>query len=241
MKKDQPKLSAAELEFRTRLKHQRRNWTRPTDPFIFVTQTKRKIRFLPDFYLPEEKRYIDIPASRQAFYNNKLKYALFRTFYPKFLLEVVTPEGKPYDLETASVDRSRITVLKRKALAGIPFGDLRQTMMSNLERLRRQKRLSMKELAAGLGVRLGVYNDLEQGLRLPRLLEAKAIADYYGIKIEDLLKGEKHPVKPLPFRLRSLPGLSPSGSKTSRAKAGVSEAARQKQAVKKRPKGIKGR
>ena len=222
MQKTRAKLSAAEREFRTRLKHQKRIWTRPTQPFVFVTQTRRKIKFLPDFFLPEEKRYIDIPASRQAFYNNKLKYALFRTFYPKFHFEVVTPEGKPYDLETPAVDRSRITVLERKALAGIPFGDMRQTMMSNLERLRRQKRLSMRELAEGLGIRHSVYNDLELGLRLPRLLEAKAIADYYGIKIEDLLRGEKNPVKPLPFRLRS-----------RRVKAGVADPARKKGAVKK--------
>src|SRR4030067_1459072 len=212
MKKAQAKLNPAEREFRTRLKHQKKNWPRPTQPFVFVTQTRRKIKFLPDFFLPEEKRYIDIPASRQAFYNNKLKYALFRTFYPKFLLEVLTPEGKPYDLETPAIDRSRITVLERKALAGIPlgnlkqkrktlagisFGDMRQIMMTNLERLRRQKRLSMRELAEGLGIRHSVYNDLELGLRLHRLLEAKAIADYYGIKIEDLLTGQKNPVKPL--------------------------------------------
>jgi|GEM_PF-3146019 len=230
MSKAKTKRTAAELEFEARLKQQKRNWTRPTEPFVFVTQTKRKIRFLPDFYLPKEKRYIDIPASRQAFYNNKLKYALFKTFYPKFLLDVFTPEGKPYDLETPAIDRSRITVLERKALAGkafagIPLGNLRQIMMTNLERLRRQKRLSMRELAADLGIRLGVYNDLEQGLRLPRLLEAKAIADYYGIKIEDLLIGQKNPVKPLPFRLRS-----------SQAKAGVSDPERKKQAVKKRAK-----
>src|SRR3990172_11347038 len=100
MQKAPAKFGEGELEFRTRLKHQRRKWTRPTQPFVFVTQTKRKIKFLPDFYLPEEKRYVDIPASRQAFYNNKLKYALFRTFYPQFLFDVFTPEGKPYDLET---------------------------------------------------------------------------------------------------------------------------------------------
>ena len=217
------KFSAAELEFRTRLKHQRRNWTRPTEPFVFVTQTKRKITFLPDFFLPDEKRYIDVVASRQAFYNNKLKYALFRAFYPKFLLDVVTSQGKPYDLETPPVDRSRITVLERKALAtipsGIPLGNLRQIMMTNLERLRRQKRLSMRELAQDLGVRPGIYNDLEVGLRLPRLLEAKAIADYYGIKIEDLLRGEKNPIKTLPFRLRA-----------RQAQAGVADPARKKRA-----------
>ncbi len=222
MQKAQAKLNPAEREFRTRLKHQKRNWTRPTQPFVFVTQTKRKIKFLPDFFLPEEKRYIDVPASRQAFYNNKLKYALFKTFYPQFHFEVLTPEGKAYDLATPSVDRSRITVLERKALAGIPFGDLRQTVMSNLERLRRQKGLSMKEVAEDLGIRLTIYNDLELGLRLPRLLEAKAIADYYGIKIEDLLRGEKNPLRPLPFRLRSRQG-----------KSGVSDSAQEKQAVKK--------
>lgn len=231
------KFSAAELEFRTRLKHQRRKWSRPTEPFVFVTQTKRKITFLPDFFLPEEKRYIDVVASRQAFYNNKLKYALFRAFYPKFLLDVVTSQGKPYDLETPPVDRSRITVLERKALTGIPlgnlrqkrktlagtsFGDMRQIVMTNLERLRRQKRLSMRELTEELGIRHSVYSDLEQGLRLPRLLEAKAIAEYYGIKIEALLKGEKNPVKPL-------------------LKAGVGDPGREKQAVNKRAKGIKGR
>src|SRR4030067_3460067 len=129
MKKAQAKLNPAEREFRTRLKHQKKNWPRPTQPFVFVTQTRRKIKFLPDFFLPEEKRYIDIPASRQAFYNNKLKYALFRTFYPKFHLEVMTPEGKPYHLVTHRVDSSRITVLERKALAGTPFGDMTQIVM----------------------------------------------------------------------------------------------------------------
>ena len=56
----------------------------------------------------------------------------------------------------------------------------------NLLRLRREKGLTQPEVAVGTGISLRAYQNYERGLREPQLSVLIALADFYGISLDEL-------------------------------------------------------
>ena len=65
------------------------NWTHR--PALFHLGSDK---YTPDFYDGERNVFIEVSGSRQAYHQNKAKYELFRTIFPKIKLEIRTPDGK---------------------------------------------------------------------------------------------------------------------------------------------------
>ena len=56
----------------------------------------------------------------------------------------------------------------------------------NLLRLRQEKGLTQPEVAAGTGISLRAYQNYERGLRDPQRAALIALADFYGISLDEL-------------------------------------------------------
>ncbi len=56
----------------------------------------------------------------------------------------------------------------------------------NLLRLRQEKGLKQTEVASGAGLSLRAYQNYERGLREPQLSVLIALADFYGISLDEL-------------------------------------------------------
>lgn len=52
--------------------------------------------------------------------------------------------------------------------------------------LRKQERLTQKDIASALGITASYYGMIEQGVRTPTLNKAQQIAEYFGVKMEDI-------------------------------------------------------
>ena len=70
--------------------------------------------------------------------------------------------------------------------------------MNNLKFLRVQKNLSQKELAKVFNVAPSTYNQWETGKREPDLAALTAIADFYGVTIDELVGREPIKKEPVP-------------------------------------------
>ena len=60
------------------------------------------------------------------------------------------------------------------------------TFSENLVRLRNDRGLSQKELAEATGITMRAYQRYEYGEREPRLSTLIALADFYGISLDEL-------------------------------------------------------
>ena len=60
------------------------------------------------------------------------------------------------------------------------------TFSENLVKLRNSKDLSQKELAEAAGIAMRAYQRYEYGEREPRLSTLIALADFYGISLDEL-------------------------------------------------------
>ncbi|TYP56804.1 helix-turn-helix transcriptional regulator [Thermosediminibacter litoriperuensis] len=56
----------------------------------------------------------------------------------------------------------------------------------SLKDLRKQKGVTQSTVAEFLGISVRYYSMLETGRRTPGFLLARRIADYYGVKIDDI-------------------------------------------------------
>jgi putative transcriptional regulator len=56
----------------------------------------------------------------------------------------------------------------------------------SLKDLRKQKSVTQSTVAEFLGISVRYYSMLETGKRTPGFLLARRIADYYGVKIDDI-------------------------------------------------------
>lgn len=61
------------------------------------------------------------------------------------------------------------------------------TFGENLLRLRKEKGLSQPSVADGAGISLRAYQNYERGLREPQLSPLIALADFYGISLDELV------------------------------------------------------
>ena len=61
------------------------------------------------------------------------------------------------------------------------------TFGENLLRLRKEKGLSQPSVADGAGISLRAYKNYERGLREPQLSPLIALADFYGISLDELV------------------------------------------------------
>ena len=68
---------------------QHTNWKH--HPAIFYL---REGRYTPDFYDRERNVFIEVSGTKQAYHNNKNKYAEFRELYPKLNFEIRKPSGE---------------------------------------------------------------------------------------------------------------------------------------------------
>lgn len=72
--------------------------------------------------------------------------------------------------------------------------------------LRRERRISQKELAAAVGVTTGAVANYEVGSRVPRVNELIKMADYFGVSIDYLLCRTNNPTIPkVETAIRGLP------------------------------------
>jgi len=51
-------------------------------------------KYTPDFYDGERNVFIEVAGTRQAYSQNKEKYAMFNKTYPKIMLEIRSPTGE---------------------------------------------------------------------------------------------------------------------------------------------------
>lgn len=56
-------------------------------PFAF--RLSNDTYYMPDFYCVEDNKYIELVGSRQAYHQNKHKYALMKQDHPDIILEMV--------------------------------------------------------------------------------------------------------------------------------------------------------
>ena len=61
------------------------------------------------------------------------------------------------------------------------------TFGENLLRLRKEKGLSQPSVSDGAGISLRAYQNYERGLREPQLSPLIALADFYGISLDELV------------------------------------------------------
>ena len=81
----------SEKQFANLLTRQGRKWQYPVQSFKLSTSS-----YKPDFFLPEEKLYVEIIGTRQAYHRNKGKIEEFKRVYPQIQLIVLSPDGSPY-------------------------------------------------------------------------------------------------------------------------------------------------
>jgi hypothetical protein len=55
--------------------------------------------FTPDFHLLGTAEYIEVVGTRQAYFANRKKYAMFRQQYPDLVLKIVKPDSTEILLE----------------------------------------------------------------------------------------------------------------------------------------------
>jgi hypothetical protein len=79
-----------EKEFADLLNKQHKKWIYPTKRFNLGKTTYR-----PDFYLPNERLYIEVVGSRQAFHANKNKIILFKKLFPHIKFIIVDYKNNP--------------------------------------------------------------------------------------------------------------------------------------------------
>jgi len=51
------------------------------------------LKYTPDFYDSHRNTFIEVAGSRQAYHQNKNKYASFRKYFPKLNFEIRQPDG----------------------------------------------------------------------------------------------------------------------------------------------------
>ncbi len=65
-------------------------------------------------------------------------------------------------------------------------------MRKTLAQLRRDKEKTQKEVAEALGLAVSTIGMYERGYRIPSLKSAKKLAEYYGIKVEEIVFDPQH-------------------------------------------------
>lgn len=65
--------------------------------------------------------------------------------------------------------------------------DLKDIFASNLERLRKQKNISMIELSEEIGVSQSTISDWENGKKMPRSGSIQKLADFFQVQKTELL------------------------------------------------------
>jgi hypothetical protein len=86
-----------ELEFvRNFFNH--KNWLHEPARFVLNGTT-----YTPDFYDQERNTWIEVSATKQAYFGNKRKYDLFREIFPELNFEIRRPDGEILD-ETSSIN-----------------------------------------------------------------------------------------------------------------------------------------
>ena len=70
------------------------NWVHK--PGLFHLNSEK---YSPDFYDSERNVWIEVAGTRQAYHENKHKYALLRELYPKLNFEIRKPSGELLDEE----------------------------------------------------------------------------------------------------------------------------------------------
>jgi len=78
--------------FASLLNYKRISWIYHPNRFILSSGKS----YEPDFYLPEEKKYIEVVGTRQAYYAIKNKIKLFREEYPGLKIDILFYLGFPY-------------------------------------------------------------------------------------------------------------------------------------------------
>lgn len=73
-----------------------------------------------------------------------------------------------------------------------------------LKQLRNHFNLTQSAIAKAGGINRGAYQAYEEGRSLPPIPTAVKIADFYGITIDELVKGSKEPAKQLETLLARL-------------------------------------
>ena len=80
-----------EKTFADLLDKQKRKWVYHPCKFKLNNTT-----YEPDFYLPKEKLYIEVIASKGGYLQNKYKYDLFKKLYPKLRFKILDYAGYKY-------------------------------------------------------------------------------------------------------------------------------------------------
>ena len=76
-----------------------KNWTHQPATFHMNGE-----KYSPDFYDAERNAFIEVSGSRQAYHDNKEKYALFRKTFPKINFEVRKHDGTILDESNDRLD-----------------------------------------------------------------------------------------------------------------------------------------
>lgn len=70
-----------------------RNWVYQPCIFYLTTGALKGEKYTPDFYDRARNVFIEVINTRQAYHENKAKYALFRKVYPGISLELRKTDG----------------------------------------------------------------------------------------------------------------------------------------------------
>lgn len=148
------------MQFAKILKEQGRAFVFQPPPFRIGLRTYR-----PDFYLPDENKYIDVVGTRQAFYGVRRKLEMARKLYGA-VIEVVRPDGTPYS-----------SVKYVGWGNGLEIDFFPSPRNQTVKELRRSAGLRGYEIAKALGLSPAVYSAYERddGKSMPPEIRKKIL------------------------------------------------------------------
>ena len=81
-------------------------------------------------------------------------------------------------------------------------------LVSNLKWLRRRRKRTQEEVAFALEMKRGTYSGYENGVGEPGIAKLLAVAQYYRISLDTLIKTDLRQLSEIAFRTLLLPELT---------------------------------
>jgi DNA-binding XRE family transcriptional regulator len=135
----------------------------------------KPVKYLPDFYCPEENIYYEVVGTRQAYHHNKHKYILMQKEYPTIDFKIVNPDGSTFKTNKIKKDIQ----LKQKASE------------KKIKNLLLDKNVSQIQMASDLGIDQSTLNKIIRGWREATEEQKEKISKYLNVKIADIFQGKK--------------------------------------------------
>ena len=71
--------------------------------------------------------------------------------------------------------------------------NLRETFCKNLSRILKERKMTQRDFAKAVGVSAATANEWLKGKKMPRMNNVQKLADYFGVKLSDLIEEKVTP------------------------------------------------